>query len=117
MSIQPGQLTSLSAGDAARRARILKALSDPVRLRIVSLVAGDLRGRTCVCDITPHFELSQPTISHHLKILRDAGLLLCERSGTWVYYWIPQQAAPLLEVLLGPSGDIARSESPDPSCC
>lgn len=114
MSIQASITGPLTAEEAAARSRTLKALSDPVRLRIVSLIASDTRGRTCVCDITPHFELSQPTISHHLKILKDAGLLHCERRGTWVYYWIPDEASPLVSVLVGPS---APTVAPVENCC
>lgn len=73
--------------DAARdSARILKALSDPSRLRLLSIVkAGDGEG-TCVCDLTEPLGLGQPTVSHHLKILVDAGLLAREKRGTWAYY-------------------------------
>lgn len=71
-------------------AGMFKALGDPVRLRLLSLVASHDGGEACVCDISDSFDLSQPTISHHLKVLRNAGILECERRGTWVYY----RAAP-----------------------
>ncbi|WP_416970382.1 ArsR/SmtB family transcription factor [Streptomyces sp. 4F14] len=71
---------------AAELARTFKALGDPVRLRLLSMIASRAGGEVCVCDLTPAFELSQPTISHHLKLLRQAGLIDCERRGTWVYY-------------------------------
>ncbi|AQT81047.1 transcriptional regulator [Mycolicibacterium litorale] len=81
-------------------APMFKALGDPVRLRILRLIASHDGGQCCVCEISPHFELSQPTISHHLKTLREAGLLDCERRGTWVYYWaIPSAIAHLSAVL------------------
>jgi ArsR family transcriptional regulator len=77
---------------AAELAKIFKALGDPVRLRLLSMIAsrgeGGDDGEVCVCELTPAFELSQPTISHHLKALRQAGLIDCERRGTWVYYWV-----------------------------
>ncbi|MPY61503.1 ArsR/SmtB family transcription factor [Streptomyces spongiae] len=80
---------------AGELARVFKALGDPVRLRLLSMIAsrgeggeGGERGEICVCELTPAFELSQPTISHHLKLLRQAGLIDCERRGTWVYYWV-----------------------------
>jgi len=77
-----------------------KALGDPVRLRMLSLIASHQGGESCVCDISPAFDLSQPTISHHLKVLREAGLLDCERRGTWVYYRvIPSALAQLSAVL------------------
>jgi ArsR family transcriptional regulator len=65
---------------------VLKALADPVRLRLMSIIAS-AGAEICVCDITGHFEVSAPTISHHLRVLREAGLVDCERRGTWVYYW------------------------------
>ncbi|MCP2160151.1 transcriptional regulator, ArsR family [Williamsia serinedens] len=79
---------------------MFKALADPVRLRLLSLVASHEGGEACVCDISPTFDLSQPTISHHLKVLRSAGLLDCERRGTWVYYWIVPAAAQRLSTVL-----------------
>ncbi|MCF1594535.1 ArsR/SmtB family transcription factor [Streptomyces muensis] len=78
----------LDEGQAAELAKIFKALGDPVRLRLLSLIASRAGGEVCVCDLTPAFDLSQPTISHHLKLLRQAGLIDCERRGTWVYYWV-----------------------------
>ncbi|MFF0789392.1 ArsR/SmtB family transcription factor [Streptomyces spiralis] len=72
---------------AAELAKVFKALGDPVRLRLMSMIASRGEGgEVCVCELTPAFELSQPTISHHLKLLRQAGLIDCERRGTWVYY-------------------------------
>ena len=76
----------LSAEDAARLAPALKALGDPVRLRLMSMIASAPDGEICVCDLTPAFELSGPTISHHLRTLREAGLVAAERRATWVYY-------------------------------
>jgi ArsR family transcriptional regulator len=73
---------------AAELARAFKALGDPVRLRLLSMIASREGGEVCVCELTPAFDLSQPTISHHLKLLRQAGLIDCERRGTWVYYWL-----------------------------
>lgn len=84
----PGLVTApLDQDQAAELAKIFKALGDPVRLRLLSMIASRAGGEVCVCDLTPAFELSQPTISHHLKLLRQAGLIDCERRGTWVYYW------------------------------
>ncbi|MFE7722375.1 ArsR/SmtB family transcription factor [Nocardia rhizosphaerihabitans] len=90
----------LSAESAIELAAAFKALSDPVRLRLLSLVASHSGGEACVCDLSAGFELSQPTISHHLKVLREAGLLSSERRGSWVYYRIESQAlAPLSRLL------------------
>ncbi|RVW03233.1 ArsR/SmtB family transcription factor [Rhodococcus spongiicola] len=96
------------ADDLAQR---FKALGDPVRLRMMSLIAGHEHGESCVCDIAPAFELAQPTISHHLKVLREAGLLDSERRGTWVYYRvIPSALAQLSAVLSSEPGVVRGSD-------
>jgi ArsR family transcriptional regulator len=76
----------LSRDQAERVAPLLKALADPVRLRLMSLVASHAGGEACVCDLAGAFDLSQPTISHHLKVLHESGLLDREKRGVWVYY-------------------------------
>src|SRR5437762_14213469 len=76
----------LPAPTAALLAPAFKALGDPVRLQLVSMIASAPGGEICVCDLTPAFSLSGPTISHHLKTLREAGLVAAQRRGTWVYY-------------------------------
>jgi ArsR family transcriptional regulator len=87
--------------DAAKTlAASFKALSDPVRLRLLSLIASFEGGEACVCDLTGPFDVSQPTISHHLKVLREAGLIDSERRGTWVYYWVLPAALARLGSLL-----------------
>ena len=99
----------LNATSAAEMAKAFKALGDPVRLRLLSLIAARAGGEVCVCDLTAAFEVSGPTISHHLKVLREAGLVDCERRGTWMYYWvIPAALAPLSQ-LLDASGILAPS--------
>lgn len=85
--------------DTAELARIFRALGDPVRLRMMSLIAS--RPEICVCDITPAFELSSGTISHHLKGLREAGLVDCERRGTYVYYWLQPDVVERVAAVLG----------------
>ncbi|WP_026554693.1 ArsR/SmtB family transcription factor [Arthrobacter sp. 35W] len=82
----PAARPLLGAEDAQDRARILKALSDPNRLRLLSIVKSGDGGEACVCDLTEPLDLGQPTVSHHLKILVDAGLLSREKRGTWAYY-------------------------------
>jgi len=84
----PITTATLSAEDAARLAASLKALADPARLRILSIVAASEDQETCVCNFTEPLELSQPTVSHHLRVLVDAGLLEREKRGTWAYYRI-----------------------------
>jgi ArsR family transcriptional regulator len=81
-------------------AKVFKALGDPVRLRIVSIVAGHEGGEACVCDLTAAFDLSQPTISHHLKVLKEVGLLTSERRASWVYYRIVPETLAELSALL-----------------
>lgn len=79
----------IAASDEARTSALvvrLKAMADPTRLRMLELLA-EHDTPICVCEITPQFALHQPTISHHLRLLREAGLVDCERRGTWAYYW------------------------------
>jgi ArsR family transcriptional regulator len=76
----------LGESATAGLAQVFKALGDPVRLRLVSLIGAHQGGEACVCDLTDAFDLTQPTISHHLKVLREAGIITSERRGTWVYY-------------------------------
>ena len=75
----------LTAAQAADLARTLKALADPTRLRLVSMVAAHDGGEACVCDLTEPLGLTQPTVSHHLKILVDAGIFTRDKRGVWVY--------------------------------
>ena len=91
-------VTPLDEAEAERVASMFKALGDPVRLRLAAMIAAT--SDICVCDLTPHFALSGATISHHLKVLREAGLVDCERRGTWVHYWIRPQALQDLSALL-----------------
>src|ERR1700739_3946871 len=93
-------VTALGEPRAAELAAMFKALGDPVRLRLLSLIASHPGGEACVCEISATFDVSQPTISHHLKLLRAAGLLDCERRGTWGDYWgIPSALQQLSSVL------------------
>ena len=85
---------------AAGLAQVFKALGDPVRLRLVSLIGAHQGGEACVCDLTDAFDLTQPTISHHLKVLRDAGIITSERRGTWVYYRLAPVALERMAALL-----------------
>ncbi|MFG3172303.1 ArsR/SmtB family transcription factor [Streptomyces sp. NPDC048200] len=89
----------LSALDAEKLAALFKALSDPIRLRLLSRVASHPAGEACVCDIAD-VGVSQPTVSHHLKKLRDAGLLTSQRRRTWVYYRIAPEVLPALAAVL-----------------
>ncbi|WP_308250854.1 ArsR/SmtB family transcription factor [Nonomuraea rhizosphaerae] len=95
----------LGEQQTSEMARAFKALGDPVRLRIVSLVASHEGGEACVCDLTAGFEVGQPTISHHLKVLKQAGLLTSERRASWVYYRriVPDRLAGLSALLRLPA--------------
>jgi ArsR family transcriptional regulator len=120
MSIQPGQSTldlvpvapdtaecsiplvrePIGESAAAGLAQVFKALGDPVRLRLLSLIGAHQGGEVCVCDLTTAFDLTQPTISHHLKVLREAGIITSERRGTWVYYRLVPAALERMAALL-----------------
>lgn len=91
----------LSAAAAGRIAPLLKALADPVRLRLLSLVASHADGEACVCDLNGAFRLSQPTISHHLRVLHEAGLLDRDKRGVWVFYRANTDALRGLGALIG----------------
>jgi ArsR family transcriptional regulator, arsenate/arsenite/antimonite-responsive transcriptional repressor len=93
----------LSADRADRVVPLLKALADPVRLRLVSIVAASEGGEACVCDLNDAFDLSQPTISHHLKVLHEAGVLDRTKRGVWVYYGVRRQVLADVAALIGGS--------------
>jgi ArsR family transcriptional regulator len=82
----PSGREALAAEGAEALSRTLKALADPARLRLVSMVAAHDDAEACVCDLTEPLGLSQPTVSHHLKVLVDAGILSRDKRGTWAYY-------------------------------
>ena len=103
----PPRPTPVTAERAATLSVLFKALGDPARLRLLSLIAAQSGGEACVCDISASFDLTQPTISHHLKVLREAGLLTSERRGTWVYYRINPDALQSLSALLQPAAGAA----------
>lgn len=90
----------LGAEEAGRMAAAMRVLADPARLRLLSLIASGPGGEACVCDLVDPLGLAQPTVSHHLKVLHEAGLLDRERRGRWVYYRIrPERLEPIREAL------------------
>lgn len=91
VSTTPKFVPTLSEDEAVEQARLLKALADPTRLRILSLLSRH-EGEVCVFEIVESFTLEQPTISHHLRILRDAGLVDCRKKGLWAYYYVRREA-------------------------
>jgi len=94
----------LTPGQAADLARTLKALADPTRLRLVSMVAAHEGGEACVCDLTEPLGLTQPTISHHLKILVDAGIFTRDKRGVWAYYALVPATLEALSSVLSTTG-------------
>lgn len=90
VGISPKFAPTLTEDDAVTQARLLKALADPTRLRILNLLSRH-EGEVCVFEIVESFTLEQPTISHHLRILRDAGLVDCRKKGLWAYYYVRRE--------------------------
>ncbi len=98
----------MGRAEAADLAAAFKALGDPVRLQLMSMIASAAGGEVCVCDLTPAFAVSGPTISHHLRVLREAGLIDGERRGTWVYYRpVPAKLDALSQLLAIPEPALA----------
>ncbi|HEX6855091.1 MAG TPA: metalloregulator ArsR/SmtB family transcription factor [Streptosporangiaceae bacterium] len=93
----------ITASQAGSLARVLKALADPTRLRLVSMVAAHDGGEACVCDLTGPLGLTQPTISHHLKILVDAGIFTRDKRGKWAFYALVPAALDTLAAILSTS--------------
>ena len=91
----------LVQADAVDLAPLFKALGDPARLRLLSLIACHEGGEACVCELIDAFDLSAPTISHHLKVLRESGLITSERRGTWIYYRISPEVIARASAILG----------------
>ncbi len=118
----PLQVEALATRTAGQLAPMFKALSDPIRLRLLSLIAST--SEVCVCDLTDAFEVTGATISHHLRVLREAGIVAVERRGTWAYYSVKREALDLLGGLLtgsaetrdqsgGPARQAAQARTPD----
>ncbi len=106
---QPVLQARLGKADAEQLANAFKVVADPARLRLLSLIASQPSGEACVCNLTRPLGLSQPTVSHHLKVLHAAGLLDRERRGTWVYYRVrPDRLATLRDALAVPGSKADR---------
>jgi ArsR family transcriptional regulator len=86
----------IATEQAERMAQVAKALGDPIRLQLVDVLRKHA-GKVCVCELTPLFEVGQPTVSHHLKVLREAGIVDSERQGLWAYYYVRPDAMKELE--------------------
>ena len=101
---EPLTYEPLPQAGADELAPLFKALADPMRLRLLSMIACHPGGESCLCDLTPAFDMTAPSISYHLKILREAGLISSERRGTWVYYRVnPDVMARMSAVLVPPA--------------
>jgi ArsR family transcriptional regulator len=96
---EPVALPEIDAGAAVRIAALAKALSDPIRVQIVDVLRGHA-GEVCVCELVPLFAVSQPTLSHHLRTLREAGIVGVERRGLWAYYYVLPEAIEELRAWL-----------------
>ncbi|HJT04242.1 MAG TPA: metalloregulator ArsR/SmtB family transcription factor [Pseudonocardiaceae bacterium] len=103
----PLTMDPLTADQAAMLSHRFKALGDPVRLRLLSLIASHEGGEACVCELTVAFQVSGPTISHHLRVLREAGLIEGERRGTWIYYRVVPEVLRTLSHALHPTAALA----------
>ena len=88
---EPVVYTDIEREHAERMASAAKALGDPIRMQLVDVLRKHA-GKVCVCELVPLFELSQPTVSHHLKVLREAGIVGSERRGLWAYYYVNPDA-------------------------
>lgn len=97
--------------DAQRLARVFKALGDPTRVRLLSMIAAHSGGEACVCDLTEPVGLAQPTVSHHMKQLADAGLVTREQRGRWAYYALVPETLAMLSGVLNPQSLRARAGS------
>ncbi len=108
---------ALTAEEAADLARVLKAIAEPARLRLLSLVAAHAGGEACVCDLTEPLGLSQPTVSHHLKVLVDAGLVRREKRGVWAYYALVPGALDAVAGVLSTAAEPAGTGDGAASSC
>ena len=93
---EPVVYPDIERDEAERMARVAKALGDPIRMQLVDVLRRH-PGQACVCELVPLFDLSQPTISHHLKVLRDAGIVGSERRGLWAFYYVEPEALEELD--------------------
>ena len=97
---EPVVYPDVEPGQAIRLAEVAKALGDPIRLQLIDVLRKHA-GKVCVCELVPLFDVGQPTLSHHLKKLRDAGLVDSERQGLWAYYYVKPEALAALSAWLG----------------
>ena len=107
-----GLATPLDRDTAEQLAKLLKAVADPARLQLLALLKSSPNGSSCVCDLTGPLGLSQPTVSHHLKVLRESGWVTSQRRGTFVWYRIRPEAVSRLRTIAGELSPIAAAPAP-----
>ncbi len=100
VGVAPKFVPALTEDEALGQSRLLKALADPTRLRILSLLSRH-EGEVCVFEIVESFTLEQPTISHHLRLLRDSGLVDCRKKGLWAYYYVKRDTLKRAQNVIG----------------
>ncbi|MEV6907095.1 metalloregulator ArsR/SmtB family transcription factor [Amycolatopsis sp. NPDC051071] len=102
----------VDAGEAEAAAKLFKALSDPIRIRLLSLIRYSPGGEACFCDLAEDFDMPQPSLSHHLRVLVTAGILERTRRGTWSWYSLHPEPLETLKTLLRPGGPLADRRAP-----
>jgi len=110
---KPTVFPDLDNETANRLAEVAKALADPIRIQLVDILRAHA-GKVCVCELVPLFDVSQPTLSHHLAKLRSAGIVDCERRGLWAYYYVRPEALVELASWLGSARAAAKSSGARP---
>jgi len=93
--------STIGPGEAQATAEVLKVLAEPSRLQILGMISGSHEGERCICDLTEPLGLSQPTVSHHMRLLREAGIVEGERRGKWVYFRLADDLPPAARAVLG----------------
>ncbi|MGH3757549.1 ArsR/SmtB family transcription factor [Actinophytocola sp.] len=116
LATPPSEDSSLRPDDITGAAPLFKALSDPIRVRLLALVRQAPTGEACFCDLADEFDMPQSSLSHHLKILVQAGLLARERRGTWSWYRVRPEPLDLMSELLQPGGPFRDDTAPRPDC-
>jgi ArsR family transcriptional regulator len=114
LAVLPTGGGSSEADDAAKAAPLFKALADPIRVQLLALVRQAPEGEACFCDLADEFDMPQSTLSHHLKILVNAGVLARERRGTWSWYRVQPEPLQTLESLLRPGGPFRHEAGDEP---
>lgn len=116
LAAQPSEKDALRPDDLADAATLFKALADPVRVKLLALVRQAPDGEACFCDLADEFDMPQSSLSHHLKILVQSGLLSRDRRGTWSWYRVEPKPLDIMTALLEPGGPFRDDPRPRPDC-